>query len=286
MGISTDSWLAGVGTDGPFTGVAVQRGYPVFLKENCIHRVSGSTPGSFSITTTVCRGVQDGSGKSVCVVNEAIYYKSRKEVMMYDGSMPVSVGDQLGDVAYSDARAGALDGKYYISMKDKDNHWHMFNYDTNHGQWNREDATHALGFAAVGGELFYIDADHNTLVSVKGSVGTAEEDFDWAAEFDLYGAQYSAGSIYDSPARVRNAKYISMFKIRMSLDEDAKMSLWIKYDNEMFRLQGTRKGSEMRTFVLPIVPRRCDHIRFKIVGHGGAKIYSISRILEVGGDGV
>ena len=41
----------------------------------------------------------------------------------------------------------------------------------------------------------------------------------------------------------------------------------------------------MKTFVLPVVPRRCDHLRFRMKGTGEMKIYSISRIMEVGGDG-
>ena len=39
MGISTDSYTASIGTEGEFTGCIAQRGYPVFFKENCIHRV-------------------------------------------------------------------------------------------------------------------------------------------------------------------------------------------------------------------------------------------------------
>ena len=286
MGLSTDSYAASIGTDGVWTGCAVQRGYPVFFKENVIHRVSGSMPSSFSVNTIVARGVQNGSWRSVCVVNEAIYYKSRSDVMMFDGSMPVSVSDQLGNILYSDARAGALKSKYYISMKDKNNNWRLFNYDTEHRTWHKEDSTIVLGFGRVDDELFYIDENANTLVSVNGTQGEAEKDFDWAAEFDLYGTAANTAGGYDSPQRIRNSKYISMFKIRMYLDPEAEMTLWIKYDEDsMYRKQGTRRGNSLKTFVLPVVPRRCDHLRVKLTGKGEARIYSISRILEVGGDG-
>ena len=49
--------------------------------------------------------------------------------------------------------------------------------------------------------------------------------------------------------------------------------------------KGEIHGSRMGTFVLPVVPRRCDHLRFRMKGTGEMKIYSISRIMEVGGDG-
>ena len=286
MGLSTDSYTASVGTDGAFTGAITQRGYPVFFKENCIHRVSGTTPSSFTIQTTMARGVQRGSWRSLCVVNENIYYKARNAVMMYDGNMPEAISSQLGDILYSDARAGVLGNKYYISMKDRNNNWRLFNFNAKYGTWYKEDSVQALGFGTVDDELFYIDEANNTLVSVTGSVGTQESDFDWAAEFGMTGVNYVRSSNADSPERVRNAKYLSMFKIRMYLDPSAHMNLWIKYDdNALYENMGERRGNQLRTFVLPVVPKRCDHLRFKITGRGDMKVYDLSRIMEVGGDG-
>ena len=284
MGLSTDSYTASVGTDGAWTGAITQRGYPVFFKENAIHRVSGMTPSSFQIQTTICRGVQRGSYRSLAVVQENVYYKSREEVMLYDGNMPVPVSEKMGDTLYSDARAGVLGDKYYISMKDADDAWHLFVYDTKYGNWWKEDNTQALGFGTAEDELYYIDEDDNTLVSVRGTFGTKETaPIEWMAEFDLYGVSPSGSS--DNPNRVRNEKYISMFKIRMSMEDGAKMSLQIRYNNGPWEDMGTRKGTGLETFVLPVAPKRCDHVRYRLSGKGEATIYSISRILEVGGDG-
>jgi len=286
MGISTDSYTASVGTDGPWTGACTQRGYPVFFKEGFIHRVSGNTPSSFTIQTTVARGVQKGNWRSLQVVNENIYYKARNAVMMYDGNMPTAVSSQLGEVLYDDARAGVLGNKYYISMKDKNDNWRLFNYDTANNVWYKEDNTQALGFATVDDELFFIDEVNNTLVTVCGTSGTAEDDFDWAAEFGLTGVNYKQSSSYDDPKRVRNAKYLSMFKVRMYLEPGAKMRLWIRYDDEaLYTFMGERTGNSMKTFILPVIPRRCDHLRFKITGQGNVRVYDLSRIMEVGGDG-
>ena len=282
MGLSTDSYTASVGTDGAFTGACTQRGYPVFFKENCIHRVSGSLPSNFMIQTTMCRGVQRDSWRSVQVVAENIYYKSRGGVMVYDGNMPQEVGEQLGEMLYSNARAGVLDDKYYISMEDSVGNWRLFVYDTTHGSWWKEDSTQALGFGAAEDDLFFIDENANTLVSVRGSVGTEETDFDWAAEFDLFGVNWQG---YEDPKQIRNSIYLSLFKIRMYLAPGAFMRLWIKYDENLYELKCERWGHDMRTFVLPVLPKRADHVRFKVTGHGEAKIYDISRVLEVGGDG-
>lgn len=285
MGLSTDSWTAGVGTDGPFTGAATQRGYPVFFKENDIHRVSGNTPDTFTIQTTHARGVQEGSWRSLAVVAENIYYKSRDGIMVYDGNMPQPVSEQLGEMLYSDARAGVLGDKYYISMKDQENNYVMMVYDTTYRTWWKEDSTKALDFGTVNDELFYIDEQQNTLVAVRGSVGTAEETLDWYAIFDLYGVHYVRSSNYDNPRRVRNHKYVSMFKIRMGLEENSSMSLYMQYNGGDWILQAEKTGTGLKTFILPVKPKRCDHVRYKIVGQGPATIYDISRVMEVGGDG-
>lgn len=272
--LSTDSYTMSVGTEGKFTAAVTQRGYPVFFKEDCIIRISGQTPSSFQQTTTMCRGVQDGSWRSVCVVNEAIYYKSRREIMMYDGSMPMSVSDQLGLILYSDARAGALNGKYYISMKDTAGDWTMFAYDTNKAMWHKEDDFRAMGFGRVGDELFAIDETNNKLDALMGTWGEPEEEMEWSATFGLFGTDY------------RRTKYLSRFKIRMYIEPDSKAHLWIMYDSDGdWHDEGEIRGHSMKTFDLPVVPRRCDHLRFRLTGDGECRIYSISRLMEVGGDG-
>lgn len=273
MGLSTDSYRASIGTDGPFTGAITQKGYPVFFKEQCIHRVSGYAPSSFQISTTMCRGIQRGSGRSAAVVNEVVLYKSRQDVMMYDGSMPVSISGQLGKILYEKARAGVLGAKYYICMQARTGRWVQMCYDTEKGIWYKEDELHAQEYATVGDELFCIDEDHNTLVTIAGSMGTAEEDFDWAAVFGMFGTDY------------RGKKYLSRFDIRMYMEEGGLARLWIQYDSSgEWEYKGEIKGRRLKNFVIPVVPRRCDHLRVKLTGRGEMRIHSISRIMEVGSD--
>ena len=286
MGLSTDSYTASIGTDGPFTGCITQRGYPVFFKENCIHKVSGATPATFQIATTMCRGIQDGSWKSVQVVNETVFYKSRQDIMGYDGSMPMSVSDQLGNVLYSDARAGSRGDKYYISMKKANNEWCLMTYNTKTGTWYREDNLHALGFGTVGDELFAIDEGNNTLVAMEGSVGTLEADPEWKAEFGISGIEYTPNK-YGNMTRgdINGSQYLSRFDIRMYMEEDSKAELEIMYDSSgEWVKQGEIRGNRMKMFVVPVVPKRCDHLRFRITGKGEFRIYSICRYMEVGSD--
>lgn len=280
MGLSTDSYTASVGTDGPWTGCATQRGYPVFFKENAVHRVTGSTPSSFAVSVIGCRGIQAGSWRSAVVIDENIFYKSRAGVDYFDGSMAYSLSDALGPVRYSDARAGQLEGKYYISMMDTENIWHLFAYDTAQRTWHREDNTKALGFGTVNGELYAIDENNNQLLLMTGKnpdgmAGAEMEDpFPWSATFGLFGMDYT------------NRKYLSRFNLRMQMDEDAQVQLAIQYDQDgVWHKEPEIRGRTTRTFLLPVIPRRCDHLQVRISGLGRCRIYSMSRILEVGGDG-
>ena len=287
MGNSQDSYTANVGTDGPFTGAVTQKGYPVFFKEDCVHQVYGNAPSSFQINTMVCRGIQQGSERSAVVVNEQVYYKSRTDVMMFDGSLPVSVSEQLGGVNYYHARAGALGNKYYISMEDVKGDWYLFTYDTSSKVWYREDDFQALGFGRVADELFAINEKDNKLWSMTGSMGTIEDDFSWYAVFGLQGIQYAKNDYgnfvrEDTPA----SRYLSRFDIRMYLEENTKVELEIQYDDSgVWESQGEIRGTKVRQFVLPVIPKRCDHLRFRLTGQGNMRVYSISRVLEVGADG-
>ena len=273
MGISTDSYVVSVGTDGEFTGCISHLGYPLFFKENYIHKLYGAQPASFQLQTTACRGVQRGSAGSLAVVNEVLYYKSRRDICAYDGSLPVGVSDPLGPELYQSACAGTVNGRYYISMQGADGKWTLFVYDTVRGIWHREDATHASGFAAWGDALYYIDPDRGAIMDVSGAKGTREGAISWSAESGLIGYE------------LVDHKYISRFNFRMRLGEGARCRLWIDYDSSgQWEDQGEVTGAGVGSFVLPVIPRRCDHFRVKLTGEGDVKIYSMAKFMERGSD--
>ena len=79
-------------------------------------------------------------------------------------------------------------------MKNANNQYCLFTYDTKKGIWYREDHTKALGFGAVEDELYFIDETNNTLVAVEGTKGTLEEEPEWMAEFGISGVEYTPNS--------------------------------------------------------------------------------------------
>ena len=277
MGISTDSYVASVGSDGVFTGAITHLGYPLFFKENYLHKVYGNYPSNYQVQTTACRGVQKGSEKSLAIVNEVLYYKSRNAVCAYDGSLPVEISSALGDVSYFNAVAGSHGNKYYISMNDSDEaskgEWSFFTYDTSKGMWHKEDDLHAKAFCSCRNELYYLSDGDASIRTIFGS-GTQDEDpVEWMAETGPIG-------IYTP-----DKKYVSRLNVRMSLNVGTKVYFYAQYDScGEWELMFTMTGLNLRSFSVPIRPKRCDHMKIRIVGEGDAKIYSIAKTIEQGSD--
>lgn len=270
-GISTDSYAASVGSDGQFTGAITHLGYPLFFKENCMHKVYGNYPANYQIQTTACRGVQKGCSKSLSIVNEVLYYKARSSVCAYDGSLPVEMSSALGEIAYSDAVAGTLGNKYYISMADESGTYHLFVYDTKKGMWHREDNTQAKAFCTCRGDLYFIDAKDKKIRTVLGT-GTKEATrIRWMAETGIIGT--------DSPDK----KYISRLDVRLSVTLGTRLYFYVQYDSSgEWEHIFTLAGRSLNSFSIPIRPRRCDHLRLRIEGDGEAKIFSICKTIEQG----
>lgn len=273
-GISTDSFRATCGTDGVWTGAFTYHGYPLFFKETYVHKVYVSSSGAHNIASTAIEGVAKGSGKSLAMVRDYLIYKSRTGIMLYDGSQASSISATFGDERYFNAVGGKCGNKYYVSMQDSEGIWHMFVYDSKRGIWMKEDSTHAMCFADINDDLYYIDYDTKELKTVKKRGTNGDGTVSWEAVTGVYGYEYA------------EKKYLSRFNFRMSLEKGGWCEVYLMYDsNGMWEKRGVIKGTAANhTFTLPIVPKRCDHVQIKLIGKGDLKLYSIARVLEKGSD--
>ena len=279
-GASTDSWAATIGSDGKFTGAITYLGYPMFFKEDSLIKISVSAIGGHQTKETRCRGVQSGSERSLSILNEILYYKSSTCVCGYNGSLPYSISDELGDVRYYDAVAGSIGDKYYISMRESSGTYSMFAYDSKNGIWCKEDNTKVISFCRHKDDLYYIDGKDKTMKSVGGTLlydvpeKNTESKFDWFVESGTIG--------YSSP----DNKYVGRINLRITLEFGTNVDFFLQYDScgeweHKFNMSGT--GT--RTFSVPIIPKRCDHFKYKITGKGGCKIHSVTKAVEGGSDG-
>ncbi len=279
MGIATDSWAATVGSDGKFTGAVTYNGYPTFFKENSALLIVISSTGAHQTKEKDWRGVQSGSERSICILNEVLYYKSATAICAYTGATPNSVSDKLGEVRYTDGIAGTINDRYYLSLKDEQGKRHLFVYDTKRKLWHREDDIEPLCFCRRDDDLYYIDTKDNCLKSIRG---TLPYDVEMAAKEDSVEWMVESGIIgYESP----DMKYVSRICIKLAMEFGTQVELYIQYDSDgAWHHKSSMAGVGTRTFLVPVIPRRCDHFKYKLVGKGGCKIFSVSKNIEEGSD--
>ena len=272
MGISTDSWVGSCGTDGQWTGAITHMGYPLFFKENYLHKVYGSLPSNFQVQTTPCVGVQKECEKSLAIVNTTLFYKGRSGVCAYDGSLPVEMSYPLGNEVYSYAVGGSVGNKYYISMEAMNGDKNLFVFDVAKSLWHKEDEDfHVQEFCSCDGELYAIADDK--IITMLGSGTPDESHVEWMVETGEIGIS--------SP----DSKYISRLTLRMSMDIGSEVSIYARYDfNEAWEQVCVLTGDSLRTFSIPIRPKRCDYMKLRIEGVGAAKIYSITKTIEQGSE--
>lgn len=263
-GTSMDSYVATVGTDGKFTGAVSYRGTPYFFKENVVHKIYGSYPSQFQVQTSDIEGVGDKCGKSIAVIDNVMFYKSRNGVCMYDGSFPADIGAPLGTGRYEGVIGGNADGKYYLYMD-----FSLYCYDATNGIWSREKSPQITHMEDHEGVLHFTDGE--TVYTVNGSAGTVEDDFDWFVETGEIGV--------DSNAK----KYINRLIIRARLPMGSRMRVLASYDgsDSMEILYDASDGTNGVSDI-SVRPKRCDRIKLRIEGHGECEIYSITKYLSYG----
>ena len=273
-GTSQDSYYVSLGSDGPFTGAAAHRGTPCFFKENCLHRMYGEIPANYQLQTVRCEGVNPGSGGTLVSAGGAMYYLGSHGAQRFDG-LPENVGKALGEGRLSGGAAGESDGKYYLSAQEETGGWSLYVLDTALGVWYRQDDASALAFAALNGEMYML-CRNGTLYALNGTEGAPEpEDVTWYAETAEMGYEYPAH------------QYMSRFLMRMKLEQNAVCRVRAQYDSDgIWREQAILRGDgKTDVFIMPIVPRRCQHMKVRLEGSGGMRLYGLARSLSVGGIG-
>ena len=99
------------------------------------------------------------------ILNEVLYYKGVEGIYVYSGGQPSLISYRLGLGIYSDATSGSDGRKYYVSMKNMEDKWALFVYDTVVGEWVEEgeeelkDATFIEGrlFLCIGNSVYIAD---------------------------------------------------------------------------------------------------------------------------------
>lgn len=271
-GLSTDSYAATVGSAGNFTACVAHAGHVIFFKEHIIHAMYGTQPSNFQLQDTPARGVQAGSEKSAIAVNETLFYLSPEDICAFSMALPYGVSEALGPERLEEAAAGVCGGVYYLSAR-RNGQWEMLTFDTERGIWYREDEMHATHFAQHERDLYFL-TQAGEIWCVRGTAGEREKTMTWAAETGDIGIEQPDNS------------YVSCVQVRLGLPYGSHAEIYARYDEEVFwrHIADVQSGYESRETATPIWPRRCDRMRIKIRGSGGAVLYSVSKSLEKGSE--
>ena len=271
-GIAADSYAVTVGSDGPFTGAATCMGYALFFKENTLHKLYGSRPSDFQLSSLRCRGVARNAARSLCVLNETLYYLSPDGVMAWDGSIPAKVSAALDAGQLSNVKAavgGALDGRYYLHIAREDR-VRLLVYDTERGLWHEEDVC-SCEMASTGGQLYLWDgsalwaADPGRKAAGESGAGTEQE-----VPFELVTGDLGM----DSPEE----RYLTRLTLRLDAACRSRLVVEMSYDGGPWEEAAARTlEGPRRCLDLPLVPRRCGSLRLRLRGSGQITLRSLAK---------
>ena len=270
-GIAADSYAVTVGSDGPFTGAATCMGYALFFKENTLHKLYGSKPSDFQLSSLRCRGVARNAARSLCVLNETLYYLSPDGVMAWDGSIPAKVSAALdaGRLAnVKQAVGGALDGRYYLHVS-RENEVRLLVYDTERGLWHEEDVC-SFEMASTGGQLYLWDGK-----AIWAADADREENWQQAGGIeDGVSFELVSGDIgLDGPEEL----YLSRLTLRLEAEVKSRIEVAVSYDSGAWETLAQLTADGRRCFDVPFVPRRCGSLRFRLKGRGQLTLRSLTR---------
>lgn len=268
QGESIDSYAATQGTDGEFTGAAAYSNHLLFFKDDYIHKVYGTKPSQFQIEIATCYGLEKGSHKSIQIVNDTVFYKSRIGIMGYSGGTPFLVSDAFGKDVYKNVIAGDDGRKYYCSMEKDDGTYAMMVFDVSTGLWHVEDNARATEFCYYKGKLLMVI--NGTIMYANADTGWSN--MPWAAEFGAFDEFVEFKKIYS--------------KIRMNIvmEQGSTLTIKIKVDGGDWETVNSIQADERFEDNTIIVPRRCDRYSVRLEGTGKVQIRTMTRQYRQGTD--
>lgn len=309
--VDTASWSLDVLSEGDFTGGCSFLGYPVFFKDNHIYKIYGSVPSDFSLAQSADIGVAPGSGRSLAIAGERLFYLSRVGVMMYTGALPQLISKPAFGDRYMTNGVGGSDGvKYQISCIGDNYSWHHFVYDTQNGCWHEE--SNPYSYMAWGSGNLYCAGER--YIDVLGNLSMQTPDYDdmldlwtWYAESADYTESSPRRKWVGAPLEIR-----AEFENSLGEEHEGKrdilgagLAVYIRFDHDAetnplligaFFTTGEAAhevlGSSVtdyqivnegkRSYICKQIPIRTDHYQIIIRGIGRVWIYSIAPQTEQG----
>ena len=275
-GLVSDSYAAGVGSDGPFTGAVAILGYVMFFKERCVHKVFGNRPSNYQIITSNLRGVARGAEDSLAEIDGTLYYCGADGVMAYDGSFPETVSDPLGQISPEGALA-ASSGKYLYLSALRGTTREFYVFDSRRSVWHREApldvdcmAPLSHGVLAAGNMSLFALGTKDLGASAAAACGTGD------VTALPNGWYFETGEL----TAEREDMFVTRVEVTCAVEagEELRVSLICGEGTKIPVV--TVKPSVRRTYSIPVTAPRERRFRLRISGTGGAVVYGVTKFVD------
>lgn len=282
-GLATDSWYVETQSKGNFTA-GIGYGYPRLFKEDSMITVYGSIPSAFQLQEVPINGVMEGEHKSLAPCGGRLLWLSRQGMVLYDGSAARVQEQVFGNWKIAKAISMACANKCYVAAKieadppERDAPTRaVFCFDAVRGLWTKESSPGEIYSMTYDQGLVYaVAAEKGYIISLNEKGNSPSADENPLRSFAEFG-DFTDGSL--------NRKAVNKLLLRMEIEENASVAVYIRYDGEEdWHLIKELSAGGKRSECLAVRPRRCDHYRIKISGTGHWKLFSMARELYVGSE--
>lgn len=145
------SWFMDVASYGEWTGICNFGGNVYCFKNDVCYVIYGDNATNFTLAKTINCGCIDG--KSICVVDNMMFFLSSDGFYACSGSQPVKISECL-EQKYTKATGGCKGDLYYVSAKRDDGVWELLVYNTSKSMWHKEDGLVVRDFLNFGNRLY------------------------------------------------------------------------------------------------------------------------------------
>lgn len=266
QGASTDSYAVAIAGEGNFTAICNYSGGVLAFKEDKMYKLTGDYPAEFYLRSYSVDGVKAGCHKSLCIINEVLYFLSPYGVMRYSGGVPQLISYNLGTMEYTDAVAGRDKTNYYINMYDPEiGIERTFCYDTLRDMWSVEEPQKVSSIARVG-DYAYVCRFGNVW---KINDPTSNNTVYWNATLN----ETDEGTM-----DVKRYK-----ELRMDLSVIGMMEVYLSLDGKEEKL--VRRFNDVERSIQRIqLDNRCRKMQIRLEGEGRAIIWALERSFTIEGE--
>ena len=251
--------------------------YPRFLKEDSMITVYGQA--SFQLSEQKLPGVMKGEMESVAFAGGYALWLSNEGMVLFNGSNYTVQHEELGHWALRNVVGCSAGSRAYFATGVG-----LLCFDSHTGLWTKETNWYGTGSGVLGydgGAVYGIMTDDGESSWLEIVCGDGRQ-----VAAPTGAVLHSFVEFGDFTEQSPNRKAMNRLELRLGLEQGSEVTALIQYDSngEWVKLWtiGASGTVPKKSYAVPVIPRRCDHYRLKLVGKGAWKLYSMARIRRVG----